>query len=41
LVEEGTISPNDLELFRFVESAEEAWNHVCAYYAGSDSPLGC
>jgi uncharacterized protein (TIGR00730 family) len=41
LVEEGTISPNDLELFRFVESAEEAWDHVCAYYAESDFPLGC
>jgi len=41
LVEEGTISPNDLELFRFVETAEQAWDHVCAYYAGSDFPLPC
>jgi len=41
LVEEGTISPNDLELFHFVETAEQAWDHVCAYYAESDFPLGC
>lgn len=26
LAEEGTISPRDLELFRFVETAEEAWD---------------
>ena len=24
-VEEGTISPGDLDLFKYVESAEEAW----------------
>ena len=24
-VEEGTISPGDLDLFKFVETAEEAW----------------
>jgi predicted Rossmann-fold nucleotide-binding protein len=41
LVEEGTIAPNDLELFHFVETAEEAWAYVCAYYAESDPPLGC
>ena len=41
LVEEGTISPNDLDLFHFVETAEQAWDHVCAYYAGSDFPLPC
>ena len=28
LVEEGTISPEDLELFAFVETAEEAWNLI-------------
>jgi len=33
LVEEGTIAPSDLELFRFVETADEAWAHVCDYYA--------
>ncbi|WP_374940237.1 LOG family protein [Pedomonas mirosovicensis] len=31
LAEEGTISPRDLELFRFVETADEAWKilHEC------------
>ena len=29
LVEEGTISSQDLELFRYVESAEEAWDWIC------------
>ena len=32
LVDEGVISPNDLKLFQFVETAEEAWNHVRAFY---------
>jgi uncharacterized protein (TIGR00730 family) len=34
LVEEGVIAPDDLDLFRFVETAEEAWDYVCGYYAG-------
>ena len=29
LAEEGVISPRDLELFRFVETADEAWVYVC------------
>jgi hypothetical protein len=29
LVEEGTISSQDLKLFRYVESAEEAWDWIC------------
>ncbi len=33
LVEEGTISPRDLELFSFVETAEEGWAAVKAFYA--------
>jgi uncharacterized protein (TIGR00730 family) len=41
LVEEGTISPNDLDLFTFVETAEEAWQHVCAFYADGEKPLRC
>jgi uncharacterized protein (TIGR00730 family) len=41
LVDEGTIAQEDLELFTFVETAEEAWAHVCHFYAGSDEPLGC
>jgi predicted Rossmann-fold nucleotide-binding protein len=32
LAAEGVISPNDIELFRFVETAEEAWAHVEAHY---------
>jgi predicted Rossmann-fold nucleotide-binding protein len=41
LVEEGTISPDDLKLFRIVETAEEAWDYVCEHYADSDQGLGC
>ena len=33
LVEEGVIAPDDLDLFRFVETAEEAWDYVCESYA--------
>lgn len=32
LVLEGTISPGDLELFRIVETAEEAWKDIRAFY---------
>jgi len=32
LVEEGVIAPKDLDLFRFVETAEEAWKFVCDFY---------
>ena len=33
LVDEGVISPDDLDLFRFVETAEEAWDYVCEQYS--------
>jgi uncharacterized protein (TIGR00730 family) len=33
LVDEGTISPQDLELFSFVETAEEAWTKIVNFYA--------
>jgi uncharacterized protein (TIGR00730 family) len=33
LVEEGVISPRDLDLFRFVDTAEEAWQLVQDFYA--------
>jgi len=33
LVEEGVISEHDLNLFRFVETAEEAWEKLSLYYA--------
>jgi len=39
LVDEGVISPHDLELFRFVETAEQAWDYVCDYYADSAPAL--
>jgi len=39
LVDEGVISPNDLNLFKFAETAEEGWEHVCQAYAGSDQCL--
>ncbi len=39
LVDEGTVSPNDLDLFKFVETAEEAWDHVCHFYEGSSEML--
>jgi uncharacterized protein (TIGR00730 family) len=32
LMLEGVISPPDLELFKFVESAEEAWAEIYAFY---------
>ena len=32
LVEEGTISPEDIELFKYVETAEEAWEMISRSY---------
>jgi hypothetical protein len=32
LVDEGVVSPNDLDLFRFVETADEAWEQICLQY---------
>lgn len=32
LMLEGVISPPDLELFRFVDSADEAWGHISKFY---------
>lgn len=37
LIETGMISPGDVNLFRFVESAEEAWDVLAAEY-GFDAP---
>ena len=36
LVDEGVIGENDLNLFRFVETAEEAWEKLERYYATRD-----
>src|SRR5688500_8606515 len=41
LVEEGVIAERDLHLFKYVESAEEAWAHICEAYAGGDAALDC
>jgi uncharacterized protein (TIGR00730 family) len=32
LVDEGVIAPHDLELIRWCEDAQEAWDHVCGFY---------
>jgi predicted Rossmann-fold nucleotide-binding protein len=32
LAEEGTINQADLDLFRWCETAEEAWEHIAAFY---------
>lgn len=40
LAEEGVISPRDLDLINWVETAEEAWQVVEDFYAGS-GPLAC
>ncbi|QPQ54806.1 LOG family protein [Allosphingosinicella flava] len=40
LVEEGTVSPRDLDLIKMVETADEAWEYVCAYYEGTDQGPG-
>jgi uncharacterized protein (TIGR00730 family) len=39
LVEEGVISPADLDLFTFCDTAQEAWDHVGRFYAGQDIAL--
>ena len=36
LMLEGVISPRDLELFQFVETADEAWNAICDFYEVSN-----
>ena len=37
LVDAGMISPEDLDLFRYAETAEEAWRHIVEYYAARGS----
>ena len=39
LAEEGVINPDDLNLFKYVESAEEAWDHVRAYWSDKGETL--
>lgn len=38
LVEEGVISPHDLDLIYWCEDAQEAWDHICSFYdCGSEA----
>lgn len=39
LVEEGTIDPEDRDLFWYAETAEDAWNGIVRWYAASGFPL--
>jgi uncharacterized protein (TIGR00730 family) len=32
LVEQGLVAPEDLRLFRYAETAQDAWKHVVDYY---------
>ena len=32
MVEEGTISPEDLDLFHFADEPEHAWSQIQAFY---------
>ena len=32
LVEEGTISPEDLNLFKYVDDPQVAWEHILRFY---------
>ena len=38
LVEEGVVSPQDMNLFTFVETAEEAWAVVQDFYREPSIP---
>ena len=41
LVDEGVVSPDDLNLFKFVETADEAWSYICDYYADAAPIADC
>jgi hypothetical protein len=41
LAEEGVIAHEDLDLFTFCETAEQAWTCVCRHYASVAAELGC
>lgn len=38
LVEEGTVSKEDLQLFRYVDTPEAAWKEICDFYQLGNSP---
>jgi hypothetical protein len=39
LVEEGTISPHDLDLFSFAETAESIWQRILEWHEAAGQPL--
>jgi uncharacterized protein (TIGR00730 family) len=39
LVEEGTIAPEDLEIFHFADNAAEAWRHILQWHETYNTPL--
>ncbi|HVQ09821.1 MAG TPA: LOG family protein [Allosphingosinicella sp.] len=41
LAEEGVISADDLKLFTYCESAEQAWDFVCDHYAEAENGPNC
>ena len=41
LADEGVISPADLKLLTWVETAQEGWDAVQSFYEDSETPAGC
>jgi len=41
LVSEGVIDPEDLDLFWFVDTAEQAWNSILDWHREVGVPLLC
>ncbi|HEX8641057.1 MAG TPA: LOG family protein [Allosphingosinicella sp.] len=41
MADEGVIAPDDIHLFSFCETADEAWERVCTYYGASAKMPGC
>lgn len=41
LVEEGTISPEDVNLVKYVDDPQTAWEHILAFYNLPDVPSRC
>ncbi|QOP45789.1 TIGR00730 family Rossman fold protein [Sulfurimonas paralvinellae] len=39
LQEEGVIAPEDLDIFKFADNADEAWEHVLSWHKEKGSPL--
>jgi len=41
LLERGLIDPEDRQLFRYAETAEQIWNDILGWYARAGKPLFC